>query len=108
MSILDNINKTFDHRVRLGIMSALMVNESVDFNTLKELLEVTDGNLASHIKGLEKVEYILIQKSFIGKKTNTKYSVTKLGKMEFKKHINALEKLILKAKPFQNKNKPNH
>ncbi|MEE9348520.1 MAG: transcriptional regulator [Flavobacteriaceae bacterium] len=94
MSIIKNINKLFDHRVRLGIMSALMVNESVDFNTLKDLLEVTDGNLASHIKALEKVEYILIQKQFIGKKTNTKYSVTKLGKAAFKTHIKALEKLI--------------
>ena len=94
MSLIQNINKIFDNRVRLGIMSALMVNESVAFNTLKELLDVTDGNLASHIKALEKVEYVLIQKQFIGKKTNTKYSLTKLGKVEFKKHINALEKLI--------------
>jgi DNA-binding MarR family transcriptional regulator len=75
-------------------MSALMVNESVDFNTLKDLLDVTDGNLASHIKALEKVDYILIQKQFIGKKTNTKYSLTSLGLQAFKKHINALEKLI--------------
>ena len=94
MSLIQNINKIFDNRVRLGIMSALMVNENVDFNTLKELLDVTDGNLASHIKALEKVEYVLIQKQFIGKKTNTKYSLTKWGKVEFKKHINALEKLI--------------
>jgi DNA-binding MarR family transcriptional regulator len=94
MSIIKNINKTFNNRVRLGIMSALMVNENVDFNTLKELLDVTDGNLASHIKALEKLAYILIQKSFIGKKTNTKYSITKLGQLEFKKHISALEKLI--------------
>lgn len=98
MSIIKNINKIFDNRVRLGIMAALMVNESVDFNTLKELLAVTDGNLASHIKALEKVAFILIQKQFIGKKTNTKYSVTKLGQLEFKKHINALEKLISQQK----------
>ncbi|MBI9040583.1 transcriptional regulator [Lutibacter sp.] len=92
--ILKHINKVFDHRVRLGIMSALMVNETVDFNTLKEILGVTDGNLASHIKGLEKVNYIKVEKQFIGKKPNTTYSVTKLGKLEFQKHINALEKLI--------------
>ncbi len=96
MGIIDNINRIFDHRVRLGIMSALMVNESVDFTTLKELLGVTDGNLASHLKSLEKEAYITVEKQFIGKKPNTKYSVTKLGKMEFKKHINALEKLINK------------
>ncbi len=96
MGIIDNINRIFDHRVRLGIMSALMVNESVDFTTLKEILGVTDGNLASHLKSLEKEAYITVEKQFIGKKPNTKYSITKLGKMEFKKHINALEKLINK------------
>ncbi len=77
-------------------MSALIVNESVDFSTLKELLGVTDGNLASHLKSLEKEAYIDIQKQFIGRKPNTKYSVTKLGRLEFSKHINALEKLINK------------
>lgn len=93
-SIIKNINKIFDHRVRLGIMSALMVNDYVDFNTLKELLDVTDGNLASHLKGLEKVEYIDITKEFIGKKPHTKYSTTSQGTEAFKKHINALEKII--------------
>jgi len=92
--ILKHINKVFDHRIRLGIMSILMVNESVDFKQLKELLGVTDGNLASHIKALEKVEFIHVTKKFIGKKPNTTYSVTKLGKLEFQKHIAALEKLI--------------
>ena len=96
MGIIDNINKLFDHRIRLGIMSILMVNEDADFNRLKELLEVTDGNLASHIKALENEAYILVEKQFIGRKPNTSYSATKLGKAEFKKHINALEKLIKK------------
>ena len=71
-----------------------MVNESADFNRLKELLEVTDGNLASHLKALEKEEYILVEKQFIGRKPNTKYSATQLGKKEFRKHIEALEKII--------------
>ena len=75
-------------------MSILMVNEYADFNTLKELLEVTDGNLASHVKALENAEYITVEKQFIGRKPNTRYSTTKLGKEEFEKHINALEKLI--------------
>lgn len=96
MGIIENINKVFDHRIRLGIMSILMVNDEADFNRLKELLEVTDGNLASHIKALEKEAYILIEKQFIGKKPNTRYSSTPLGKKEFKKHIEALEKLIRK------------
>lgn len=92
--ILKHINKVFDHRIRLGIMSALMVNESVDFNTLKEILGVTDGNLASHIKALEKVDYIHIEKQFLGKKPNTTYRVSRLGELEFQKHITALERLI--------------
>lgn len=96
MSIINNINKVFDHRIRLGIMSVLMVNEYADFNTLKELLGATDGNLASHTKALEKAAYITIEKQFIGRKPNTRYSTTKLGEVEFKKHIDALEKLIHK------------
>jgi len=94
MNIITNINKVFDHRIRLGIMSILMVNEYADFKMLKELLGVTDGNLASHAKALEKAEYISVEKQFIGRKPNTRYATTKLGKIEFKKHIEALEKLI--------------
>lgn len=71
-----------------------MVNEYADFNTLKELLGATDGNLASHAKALEKVEFISVEKQFIGRKPNTKYMTTALGRKEFKKHIDALEKLI--------------
>ncbi len=93
-NIILHINKAFDHRIRLGIMSVLMVNEFADFNTLKELLGATDGNLASHTKALEKVDFIKVEKQFIGRKPNTKYIATELGRMEFKKHIEALEKLI--------------
>lgn len=92
--IIKNINKAFDHRIRLGIMSVLMVNENADFTTLKELLGVTDGNLASHIKALETENYINVEKQFISKKPNTKYSITPLGKNAFQEHIGALEKLI--------------
>ncbi|WP_445452526.1 winged helix-turn-helix domain-containing protein [Flavobacterium sp. 25HG05S-40] len=96
-SIIQNINKAFDHRIRLGIMSVLMVNESADFNTLKEILGVTDGNLASHAKALETEEYIRIEKQFIGKKPNTSYIATTNGKKAFREHIEALEKLIQKS-----------
>lgn len=78
-------------------MSILMVNESADFTTLKELLGVTDGNLASHAKALETENYIMIEKQFIGKKPNTRYIATKEGKKAFKEHIDALEKLIQKG-----------
>jgi DNA-binding MarR family transcriptional regulator len=95
---INQLNKLFDSRVRLGIMSALIVNESVTFNELKELLEITDGNLASHIKALEENEIIKVEKGFIGRKTNTLYRITKLGNKVFKEHINALEKMIKSTK----------
>lgn len=91
---ISNLNKVFDSRIRLGIMSALMVNEEVNYNDLKELLQVTDGNLASHLKGLEENNFIKVHKGFIGRKTNTSYTVTKLGEKAFKQHIDALEQMI--------------
>lgn len=94
MSKIDKLHKAFDSRVRLGIMSILMVNDWVDYKSIKEQLNLTDGNLASHINGLEKIEFIVINKGFIGKKTNTTYKITELGKATFKQHINALENLI--------------
>jgi DNA-binding MarR family transcriptional regulator len=95
-NIIQHINKSFDHRIRLGIMSILMVNEHADFNMLKELLGVTDGNLASHTKALENDQFIAIEKQFIGKKPNTRYSITDSGRKAFTAHIEALEKLIQK------------
>ena len=77
-------------------MSILMVNESADFNMLKELLVVTDGNLASHTKALELEKYITIEKQFIGKKPNTSYRASVIGRQAFTAHIDALEKLIQK------------
>jgi len=95
---IENLNKNFDSRVRLGIMSALMVNAEVNFNDLKELIQVTDGNLSSHIKALEENGYIKVQKGFIGRKTNTTYSATKAGEKAFKLHLDALEEMIKSAK----------
>ena len=95
---IENLNKIFDSRVRLGIMSALMVNDEVNFNELKELIQVTDGNLASHMKALEENGYIKVQKGFIGRKTNTTYSATKAGEKAFKQHLDALEQMINSTK----------
>ncbi|HEX6914467.1 MAG TPA: transcriptional regulator [Chitinophagaceae bacterium] len=95
---IEHLNKVFDSRIRLGIMSALMVNEEVNFTDLKELMQVTDGNLASHLKSLEENEYVRVQKGFIGRKTNTTYSVTKAGEKAFRQHLDALEKMIKSAK----------
>ena len=88
------LNKAFENRIRLGIMSILMVNDRVEFSALKEMLDITDGNLASHIAALEKLGYIEVQKQFIGKKPNTTYSVTRAGKKAFNEHLDALEKLL--------------
>jgi len=92
--MIENLHKVFESRVRLGLMSILMVNDSVDFNSLKETLDVTDGNLASHLIALEKKELILVSKEFVGRKPKTSYQVTALGKQLFKQHLAALEKLI--------------
>ena len=93
-NIIANLNKAFDSRIRLGIMSVLIVNDTVDFNTLKELLELTDGNLASHIKALENLGYIQTIKQFISRKPNTRYKITDQGRTSFQEHLDALSNLI--------------
>lgn len=93
-SFIDQLNKAFENRVRLGIMSVLMVNDWVEFNTLKETLQQTDGNLASHLTALEKVQYVAIRKGFIGRKPNTSYQATDEGREAFQEHLNALESLL--------------
>lgn len=90
----EKLDKAFENRVRLQIMSVLMVNERYDFNSLKELLDITDGNLASHLKALEKDEYIIVNKSFLGRKPNTNYEASVNGRKAFKQHLDALEQLI--------------
>jgi len=91
---INGLNKVFDNRIRLGVMSVLMVNEEVSFNDLKQMLEVTDGNLATHLVNLEENGYIKVHKGFIGRKTNTTYSITKAGEKAFKEHVEALENMI--------------
>ena len=91
---INGLHKAFESRIRLGIMSALAVNDRLDFNALKEYLDVTDGNLASHLKALEKEEFIGVEKSFVGRKPNTKYFMTKEGRTAFEDHLRALEKLV--------------
>ena len=91
---IGNLNKVFDSRIRMGVMSILLINEEVNFNDLKQLLELTDGNLASHLTNLEENGYIKVHKGFIGRKTNTTYSITRAGERAFKEHIEALENMI--------------
>jgi DNA-binding HxlR family transcriptional regulator len=91
---ISGLNKIFDNRIRLGVMSILVVNEEVNFNDLKQMLEVTDGNLATHLQTLEESGFIKVHKGFIGKKTNTTYAMTRAGEKAFKDHIDGLEKMI--------------
>lgn len=88
------LNKAFDSRIRLGVMSVLLVNDWVEFSSLKETLDLTDGNLASHIAALEKLEYVQVRKQFVGKKPNTSYAVTKAGRKAFNEHLDALEAMV--------------
>ena len=95
---INGLNKIFDARIRLGVMSILMVNEEMNFNDLKQMLEVTDGNLATHLVNLEDNGYIKVHKGFIGRKTNTTYSITRTGQKAFSDHITALETMIRSVK----------
>ena len=94
----ENLDKVLEHRVRLQIMSVLIAHESYDFNSLKEIMEITDGNLASHIKALEREKYVSVNKSFKERKPNTKYKATERGRVVFKKHLDGLEQLIRQQK----------
>jgi len=91
---IEQLNKVFDSRIRIGIMSALIVNEDINFNDLKALIDATDGNLATHLKTLEEHKFIKVSKGFIGRKTNTVYAITKAGEKAFRSHLDALEKII--------------
>ncbi|MBG6233598.1 DNA-binding MarR family transcriptional regulator [Pedobacter sp. CAN_A7] len=95
---LEQFDKAFENRLRLQIMSVLVANAYYDFNSLKELLNATDGNLASHLKALEKEQYITVSKSFVGRKPNTQYAASANGREAFKKHLYALEDLIKQQK----------
>ncbi|MCB9189319.1 MAG: transcriptional regulator [Flavobacteriales bacterium] len=94
MQGFNQLNKAFESRVRLGIMSILLVNDWVNYTDMKDTLGLTDGNLASHVSSLEKLEYIQVRKEFVGKKPQTSYAATQLGKLEFQKHIDGLERLL--------------
>lgn len=93
---IQQLNKVFDNRIRIGIMSVLAINDELNFNDLKELTEASDGNLATHLKTLEENKYIKVKKGFIGRKTNTTYSITKSGSDAFRLHLAALEAIINK------------
>ncbi len=92
--IFEHINKVFESRVRLAVMSVLMVNDFVEFSALKQMLNLTDGNLAAHMSTLEKNRYVSVKKRFKGRKPSTSYYATPGGRRAFTDHLNALERLI--------------
>jgi DNA-binding HxlR family transcriptional regulator len=96
--VADGESKDFDRliyeRVRLGIMSALSVNESMSFNELKELLKTSDGNLSAHGRKLEEAGYISCRKSFSARIPKTEYSLTAKGRRVFERYLNHMEALI--------------
>ena len=94
--MIDGLHKAFESRVRLGIMAVLIVNEWVDHGTLKELLSVTDGNLASHMAALVTARYVQVRKRFIGSRPNTRYKATVAGTKAFKDHLDAMDQLLKK------------
>ncbi len=93
-NIFQQLNKAFDNKIRLGIMSIISVNSSASYSDLKSMLEVTDGNLASHLKRLEGIGYISVHKSFLGRIPNTEYKITAKGKDSFDQHLKALEEIL--------------
>ncbi|MCE7863335.1 MAG: transcriptional regulator [Cyclobacteriaceae bacterium] len=94
----DSLDKILEHRLRLQIVSVLVANDSYDFNALKELLDTTDGNLATHLRALEREKYLSVNKSFIDRKPNTRYKITERGRTAFRKHLEAMEELIKQQK----------
>ena len=96
--LIENLNRAFDNRIRLAMMSVLFVREQADFNELKRLLGVTDGNLATHIAVLERHKYLKVKKMFVGKKPRTTYAITEPGRKAFTTHVNALEEIIRERK----------
>jgi DNA-binding HxlR family transcriptional regulator len=87
------LNKLFESRIRLGIMSILSVNDHASFNAMKELMGLTDGNLAAHLRVLEESGFIHSNKQFISRKPSTYYMITSMGRRQFKNHLKALEQL---------------
>ncbi|MGE0587453.1 MAG: winged helix-turn-helix domain-containing protein [Cyclobacteriaceae bacterium] len=90
----DKLDKTLEHSVRLQILSILIVNDFFDFSSLKEVLNLTDGSLATHIKALEREKYIIVNKSFVDRKPNTRYKISEKGRQAFKKHLDAMEVIV--------------
>ena len=89
-----SLDRLIHERLRLGIVSALAVNDRLTFNDLKRLLDTTDGNLSVHARKLEDAEYIAVEKSFAGRVPRTEYRLTAAGKRALEKYLAHMEALI--------------
>jgi len=96
LDLVKQLNKTFENRIKLGIMSHLMVEDKADYMTLKNMFELTDGNLASHVNSLEREGYVVVKKKFVDKRPNTSYQITARGRKAFNEHLDAMEKMLKK------------
>jgi DNA-binding MarR family transcriptional regulator len=93
-SIPSDLDRLIHERMRLGIVSALAVNDSLTFNELKALLKTTDGNLSVHARKLEEAAYIACSKSFDGRLPKTEYRLTAAGRRALERYLNHMEALI--------------
>lgn len=94
MNPFHQLDKLLDSRVRLAVMSMLVTTDWIEFNTFKDELGLSDGNLASHLRKLETAKYAEVRKAFVGRKTQTSYRATELGRAAFARHVEALAKLL--------------
>ena len=88
------LDRLIHERIRLGIVSALAVNESLSFNDLKKLLKTTDGNLSVHARKLEQAQYVTCSKYFDGRLPKTEYRLTSVGRQALEQYLNHMEALI--------------
>ena len=95
------LDRIIHERLRLGILSALAVNESLTFNELKKLLQTSDGNLSVHARKLEEAEYIVCEKSFAGRVPKTEYRMTAAGKKALERYLDEMEELIRTTRKAQ-------
>ncbi len=91
---LPHLDRIIHERMRLGIISALAVNESLTFNELKKLLQTTDGNLSVHARRLEEAQYVECSKTFEGRMPKTEYRLTGAGRKAFERYLDHMEALI--------------
>jgi DNA-binding MarR family transcriptional regulator len=93
-----DLDRVIHERLRLGILSALAVNNSLSFNELKQILKTTDGNLSVHARKLEDADYVSCEKSFAGRVPRTEYKITAIGRRALERYLDSMEQVIAAAR----------